>query len=96
MIINETTANIFKRQTIRDYTPEQISDEMLETLMHAAKMAPSGRNVQPCLVRFVNTARNRLCRGCAAKGRKKKPPGPNREAPLSRQTFSLPQVICKY
>ncbi|MGN0635158.1 MAG: nitroreductase family protein [Acutalibacteraceae bacterium] len=56
MIINETTKVIFKRQTIRDYTPEQISDEMLETLMHAAKMAPSGRNVQPCLVRFVQDA----------------------------------------
>lgn len=53
MILNETTKAIFDRQTIREYKPEQLTEEMLETLMHAAKMAPSGRNGQPCYVRFV-------------------------------------------
>ena len=57
MILNETTKHIFARQTIREYTPEQISDEMLETLMHAAKMAPSGRNTQTCYVRFLQDAK---------------------------------------
>lgn len=57
MILNETTKHIFARQTIREYKPEQISDEMLETLMHAAKMAPSGRNTQTCYVRFLQDAK---------------------------------------
>lgn len=53
MIINETTNAIFTRQTIREYKKEQITNEQLETLMHAALMAPSGRNGQPCHVRFI-------------------------------------------
>ncbi len=51
--MNETLQNIFKRQTIRSYTPEQISDDALSILMQAAKAAPSARNLQPCHVRFV-------------------------------------------
>ena len=53
MLHNETVDAILSRQTIREFTPEQLSDEMLETLMAAAKAAPSGRNTQPCHVRFV-------------------------------------------
>ena len=56
MIRNEVTDAIFRRQTIREYKREQITDEMLETLMEAAKLAPSGRNMQPCHVRFVQDA----------------------------------------
>lgn len=56
MIVNETTNAIFSRQTIREYKKEQISSEQLETLMHAALMAPSGRNGQPCHVRFIQNA----------------------------------------
>ena len=56
MIHNAVTDAVFSRQTIRAYTHEQISQEMLQTLMHAAKMAPSGRNCQPCYVRFVQNA----------------------------------------
>lgn len=56
MIRNEVTDAIFKRQTIREYKREQITDEMLETLREAAKRAPSGRNMQPCYVRFVQNA----------------------------------------
>ena len=56
MIQNPVTDAIFTRQTIRAYTPQQISDEMLQTLMHACKTAPSGRNTQPCHVRFVQNA----------------------------------------
>lgn len=51
--MNETIKNILKRQTIRSYKAEQITDEQLETLIQAAKYAPSGRNMQPCHVRFV-------------------------------------------
>lgn len=56
MILNAVTDAIFKRQTIREYQRKQIPDEMLETLMEAAKRAPSGRNTQPCHVRFVQDA----------------------------------------
>ena len=53
MLHNETIDTILSRQTIREFLPEQISDAMLDTLLHAAKAAPSGRNGQPCHVRFV-------------------------------------------
>ncbi len=56
MIRNEVTDAIFRRQTIREYKREQITDEMLETLKEAARLAPSGRNMQPCHVRFVQNA----------------------------------------
>ncbi|MBQ7542295.1 MAG: nitroreductase family protein [Clostridia bacterium] len=56
MIRNTVTDAILSRQTIRAYKREQISEEMLETLMQAAKAAPSGRNMQPCYVRFVQDA----------------------------------------
>lgn len=52
-IKNDVTKAIFERQTIREYRREQISDEHLETLMKAAMQAPSGRNTQPCHVRFI-------------------------------------------
>lgn len=53
MIHNETVDFILSRQTIREYKEEQISEEQLETLMAAALRAPSGRNGQPCHVRFL-------------------------------------------
>ncbi len=56
MICNAVTDAIFSRQTIREYKREQITDEMLKTLAEAAKRAPSGRNMQPCYVRFVQDA----------------------------------------
>lgn len=51
--MNETIKNILKRQTIRSYKQEQISEEELSVLCEAAKKAPSGRNGQPCHLRFV-------------------------------------------
>ena len=51
--MNETVKNILKRQTIRAYKPEQITDEELEILSQAAVKAPSGRNGQPCHLRFI-------------------------------------------
>jgi nitroreductase len=57
MINNEVIRTILSRQTIREYLPRQISDEQLETLIAAAKAAPSARNKQPCHVRFVQDAK---------------------------------------
>lgn len=47
---------ILSRQTIREYTGRQISEEQLQTLMAAALLAPSGRNSQPIHVRFLQNA----------------------------------------
>lgn len=51
--MNEVVNTILKRQTIRSYKPEQITDGQLENLKMAALKAPSGRNCQPCHVRFI-------------------------------------------
>ena len=47
---------VLSRQTIREYLPEQISGDQLETLMLAALRAPSGRNSQPIHARFCQNA----------------------------------------
>ncbi len=44
---------VFTRQTIREYTTQPLSDAQLDALSNAALFAPSGRNGQPCHVRFV-------------------------------------------
>ncbi|MBP9988649.1 MAG: nitroreductase family protein [Ruminococcus sp.] len=51
--MNEMIKTILGRQTIRSYKKEQITDEQLECLKQAALKAPSGRNMQPCHVRFI-------------------------------------------
>lgn len=53
IIKNEVIDTILERQTIREYTPVQLTDDELETIIAAAVKAPSGRNGQPCHVRFV-------------------------------------------
>ncbi len=53
IIKNETIEAILTRQTIREYKPEQITQDELETIIAVAIKAPSGRNGQPCHVRFV-------------------------------------------
>ena len=37
---------IFTRRSVRDYTDKDVSDEMVETLLHAAMIAPSAVNNQ--------------------------------------------------
>ncbi len=54
--MNTVVETILKRQTIREYKAEQIADEQLEALKLAALKAPSGRNCQPCHVRFIQNA----------------------------------------
>lgn len=51
--MNNVVETILKRQTIRSYKAEQITDDELECLKMAALKAPSGRNTQPCHVRFI-------------------------------------------
>lgn len=54
--MNDVIKNILSRQTIREYTPSQIPDDVLDTVIQAALRAPSGRNSQPCHLRIVKNA----------------------------------------
>lgn len=36
-----------KRKSVRKYKPDPVSDEMLNTILEAARLAPSGNNSQP-------------------------------------------------
>ena len=56
IIHNPVIDAILSRQTIREYTPAQLSANQLETLMQAALRAPSGRNSQPIHARFCQNA----------------------------------------
>ena len=51
--MNDAIKNIMTRQTIREYTNEQIPDELLQVVLDAAIRAPSGRNTQPCHLRVL-------------------------------------------
>ena len=53
IIRNEVIDAVLTRQTIREYKPIMLTDAQLDTLTAAAMMAPSGRNCQPCHVRFI-------------------------------------------
>lgn len=44
---NETIKTILNRRSIRNYLPEQIENEELETILNAGINAPSGHNNQP-------------------------------------------------
>jgi nitroreductase len=43
----DTLKAIFNRRSIRQYTPEQVPDEQIETILKAAMFAPSAVNKQP-------------------------------------------------
>lgn len=44
--MNETIKTILSRRSIRKYQSEQLKDEELQTILEAAKFAPSGMNTQ--------------------------------------------------
>ena len=56
MTTNPTIEAILARRSCREYRSEQIAPSELEALMAAALRAPSGRNSQPCHVRFFQRA----------------------------------------
>ncbi len=51
--MNDVIKNIMSRQTIREYTAEQVPEELLQVVLDAAIRAPSGRNTQPCHLRVL-------------------------------------------
>lgn len=44
---NETLKTIFERRAVRKYRPDMISDDLLEKVINAGRMAPSAMNGQP-------------------------------------------------
>jgi nitroreductase len=48
-----TLEAIQRRRSIRRYTAEPVSEEALEALLEAARLAPSGSNAQPCRFKVV-------------------------------------------
>lgn len=51
--MNEALKNIMSRKTIREYTSEDVPEEILAAVLDAAIRAPSGRNSQPCHLRVL-------------------------------------------
>lgn len=45
--VNETLETIFTRKSVRAYTTDKVSDEMLHTLVRAGMSAPSSRDQRP-------------------------------------------------
>ena len=42
---NEVIQAIYERRSCRNYRPEQISDEELQTVLEAGTFAPTGKNL---------------------------------------------------
>ncbi len=56
--MNNIIEAILTRQTIREYTSQQVPPELVDIILQCAVKAPSGRNSQPCHLRVVQ--RNEL------------------------------------
>jgi nitroreductase len=66
--MNETLSTIFLRRAIKLFEPVDISPEIREQILHAARQAPSSFNVQPYKIYWVGSAAKkaavaRLCFG---------------------------------
>ena len=55
------------RRSIRKFAPDDVPDEMIEQMLEAARLAPSGSNRQPWRFMVVKDQKSRqaLCRICA-------------------------------
>ena len=70
--MNETMKMILGRRSVRAYKKEQITDEELNTVLDAAKYAPTGGNAQPWHFSVIQKAEvlqqiNEACRAAALK-----------------------------
>ncbi len=66
--MNETLAAIFQRRAVKVFEPVEISEEMREQILNAARHAPSSFNSQPYRFYWVGTAKEKtavakLCMG---------------------------------
>jgi nitroreductase len=53
MLMLTTVEAIEKRRSIRKYKPDPVSDEILKSILDAARLAPSGCNAQPWRFKIV-------------------------------------------
>lgn len=67
-LVEGTMKVIQERRSIRDYTPDPISDEDLNMILEAARLAPSGENAQPWRFVVVKDAGTRNVLGAVAGG----------------------------
>lgn len=58
-LVDATVKVIQDRRSIRDYTPEPVSDEHMDMILEAARLAPSGENAQPWRFVVVKDAETR-------------------------------------
>jgi len=66
--MNDTLNAIFLRRAVKLFEPVEISSEMREQILHAARQAPSSFNVQPYRIYWIGSAAKRgvvarLCLG---------------------------------
>src|SRR5215467_7499670 len=66
--MNDTLNAIFLRRAVKLFEPVDISSEMREQILHAARQAPSSFNVQPYRIYWIGSAAERavaarLCLG---------------------------------
>jgi nitroreductase len=67
-LIEATMKVIQDRRSIRDYTTDPVSDQDLDMILEAARLAPSGENAQPWRFIVVKDAKTRKKLGAIAGG----------------------------
>lgn len=67
-LIDATMKIIQDRRSIREYTPEPVSDQDLDLILEAARQAPSGENAQPWRFIVVKNPETRKKLGALAGG----------------------------
>jgi nitroreductase len=67
-LIDATMKVIQDRRSIREYTAEQVSDQDLNMILEAARLAPSGENAQPWRFIVVQDVGTRKLLGALAGG----------------------------
>ncbi len=67
-LVDATLKVIQDRRSIRDYTPEPVSDQDLQKILEAARLAPSGENAQPWRYVVVRDPATRKKLGALAGG----------------------------
>jgi nitroreductase len=67
-LADATMKVIQDRRSIREYTPEPVSDQDLDLILEAARLAPSGENAQPWRFIIVRDAETRKKLGALAGG----------------------------
>ena len=62
------------RRSIRKFAPDDVPDEMIEQMLEAARLAPSGSNRQPWCFMVVKDQESKqaLCRMCAEQSSSRK------------------------